>query len=122
MAGIALKGQCDLVSIMVPPKVSKKETLHRRNKNFEDVTILLICVFVDLLNTETGVRGSMLSIVHIYVIFLSLYVLEEMFFYLVFKCVDVVRGFQVRCETVPYFWHLVIETFLACFTLTKRDV
>ena len=24
MAGIALKGQCDLVSIMVPPKVSKK--------------------------------------------------------------------------------------------------
>ena len=44
-----------------------------------------------------------MSIVHICVIFLSLYVFEEIFFDLVLKCVDVVGGFQVRCETVPYF-------------------
>ena len=34
MAGIALKGQCDLVSIMVPPRVSIKGSFHRRIENF----------------------------------------------------------------------------------------
>ena len=51
-------------------------------------------------------------IVHIYVIFLSLYIFEEIFFDLVFKCVDVVGGFLVRCETVPYFWPMVIQDLL----------
>ena len=37
MAGIALKGQCDLVSIMVPQKVSKKKSFRRRNEDLEDV-------------------------------------------------------------------------------------
>ena len=33
MAGIALKGQCDFVSIMVPPEVSLKEKNVRQKKN-----------------------------------------------------------------------------------------
>ena len=33
MAGIALKGHCDLVSIMVPPEVSLKEKCLRKRKN-----------------------------------------------------------------------------------------
>ena len=33
MAGIALKGQCDFVSIMVSPEVSLKEKNIRRKKN-----------------------------------------------------------------------------------------
>ena len=32
MAGIALKGQCDLDSIMVPPKVSMKEKILMEEK------------------------------------------------------------------------------------------
>ena len=32
MAGIALKGQCDLDSIMVPPKVSMKEKILKEEK------------------------------------------------------------------------------------------
>ena len=32
MAGIALKGQCDLNSIMVPPKVSMKEKILMEEK------------------------------------------------------------------------------------------
>ena len=48
ISGIALKGQCDLVSKMVPLKVSKKKSFHRRNKNFEDTKILLIGTFEDL--------------------------------------------------------------------------
>ena len=56
MAGIALKGQCDLVSIMVPPKVSKNKSFHRRKKTLEDVRILLFVPLVDLQNTETSVR------------------------------------------------------------------
>ena len=38
-----------------------------------------------------------MSKVHIYAIFPSLYMFEEIFFDLVFKCVDFVGGFQVRC-------------------------
>ena len=35
MAGIALKGQCDFVSIMVPPDVSLKEkNVRRKEKKF----------------------------------------------------------------------------------------
>ena len=34
MAGIALKGQCDFVSIMVPPEVSlKKEKVRQKENN-----------------------------------------------------------------------------------------
>ena len=47
-----------------------------------------------------------MSIVHVYVILLSLYIFEEIFFDLVCKFVDIVGGFQARCETVPYFWPL----------------
>ena len=41
-------------------------------------------------------RGCAVSIVHICIIFHSLYIFEEIFFDLVFKCVDIVGGFQVR--------------------------
>ena len=60
--------------------------------------------------------------VHILVIFLSFAILVEIFFDLVFMCVDIVGGLQVRCETVPYFWPLVRQAFLACVSLTKWDV
>ena len=33
MAGMALKGQCDLDSIMVPPKVSMKENFNGGKEN-----------------------------------------------------------------------------------------
>ena len=64
-------------------------------------------------------RGCAVLIVHIYLIFLSLYIFEEIFFDVVFKCVDIVDGFQVLCQTVPYFWSLVRLTFLAAVTHTK---
>ena len=44
-----------------------------------------------------------MSVVHIYVTFLSSHLFEEVFHDLVFKCIAIVGGFQVRCETVPYF-------------------
>ena len=52
-------------------------------------------------------RGCAVSIVDIYVIFFSLYNFEEIFFDFVFKCIYIVGGFQVRFETIPYFWPLV---------------
>ena len=56
MAGIALKGQCDLVSIMVPPKVSIKENVSiDGTKNLEDDEVLLICTFMNL-NIQCGNR------------------------------------------------------------------
>ena len=65
---------------------------------------------MDLNSTELRVQDNMqryaASIVHIYIIFLS-YVVEEIFFDLVFKCVDIVSGFQVKWETAPYVWSMV---------------
>ena len=49
---------------------------------------------MDLNNTESSVRKGMrsVSLVHIYVILLSLHIFEEIFVDLVFKCVDIVGG------------------------------
>ena len=41
--------------------------------------------------------GCAVLIVHIYFMFLSLYILKEIFFDLVFECVYIVGGFQVKC-------------------------
>ena len=53
MAGIALKGQCDFVSIMVPPEVSlkeknvpKKSVISKGNKRNAVFSRLLIDYFV----------------------------------------------------------------------------
>ena len=94
--------------------VNKREVFFEETKIIEDVRIQLICTFMYLKNTESSVRECVVSIVHIYVIFLSLYIFEEIFF------VDIVCVFQVGCETVPYFWPLVgkIAIFASCETLS----
>ena len=57
---------------------------------------------MDLKNTESNDREVVRCQQYTYVIVHSLYIFEEIFD-LVCKCVDTVGGFQLRCETVPYF-------------------
>ena len=46
-------------------RCQKRKVFIRRNKNSEDVSISLICTFLDLQNAESSVREGMVSIAHI---------------------------------------------------------
>ena len=58
MAGIALKGQCDLVSIMVPPKVSMKKKFNGRKENLADVEMAIFKTGNGERGTGNGGRGT----------------------------------------------------------------
>ena len=62
---VALRGQCDLVSIMVPKGVKKKVSLEE-TKILEDFKIWLIFNVMDLENTESSVREGVRCQYHTY--------------------------------------------------------
>ena len=70
--------------------VNKRKVSIEESKIFEVVKIQLICTVTDLKDRIARKRGCAVSIVHIYVIFLSLYLFEEILFDLLFRCVDIV--------------------------------
>ena len=75
MAGILLKDQVDLISIMVPLEVIAKE------KKYIYIHIILECAFgysiIMARPRHECERGCAALVEHIYVFFLSLYILEE---------------------------------------------
>ena len=82
MAGIALKDQVDLISIMVPLEVIAKE------KNI----CMYICIIMVRPRHECE-RGCAVSVVPIYVPFLSLYILEKIVLDFVLKRIDIICRF-----------------------------
>ena len=48
MAGITLKGQCDFVSIIVPPEVSLKEKNVRRKEKIYIYTYIYIYIYIHI--------------------------------------------------------------------------
>ena len=77
MAGIALKDRVDLISIMVPLEVIAKE-----KKIYIYMNIILECAFgysiIMARPRHECERGCVVSVVHIYVPFPSLYILETL--------------------------------------------
>ena len=71
--------------------VNKRKVSIEETKIFEVVKLPLWTEKTEIARK----RGFAVSIVHIYVIFLSLYLFEEILFDLVFKYVDIVGRFQV---------------------------
>ena len=59
MAGIALKSQCDFVSIMVPPEVSLKEKNVRQKKDVNFNSIFQHPLFKAFFNYMTKIDISM---------------------------------------------------------------
>ena len=74
MAGIALKGQCDFVSIMVPPKMSRKEKCSRKRKIFIS-KVKRNAAFSRLL-TDRSVTASRILIKYVGANFLSMEVFK----------------------------------------------
>ena len=84
MAGIALKGQCDLVSIMVPPEVPLKEKFSWK----ESVKKCIFCIKVESNGGVLFFCNFGNSVIFIRVVFLILEVLKEFVLNFMFETVN----------------------------------
>ena len=92
MAGIALKGQCDFVSIMVPPEVSLKEKNVRQKKNVISKGNKRNAAFSRLL-IDCFVTAFRILIKYIGTNFLSMGVFKEFVLDLMLEAVDILDRF-----------------------------
>ena len=90
MAGIALKGQCDLVSIMVPPEVSMKENFSQENRKkmliAEKLTVMLHFLYCLWIHSAKAFRNL---IIYIRAIFSILKIIKEFILDLMLEAVDI---------------------------------